>query len=218
MPENNLVNGQVLPVGITDRKLIAAMLAVPRRNFVPPSLSSIAHIDADLELKSRAETSPPRFLMAAGPFAQLLQAARITSTDSVLDIGCGTGYSSAVLARLSGFVTGLESDEKLAGSASETLKALDIDNVEIVIGPLELGWPERQPYDVIVISGSVKSIPEALALQLSDGGRVVTIVGDGPAASAHLFVKSRSVLSGRKLFHATAHPLPGFTSPEAFAF
>ena len=98
MPETNMVNGQVLPVGVTDRRLIAAMLAVPRREFVPPPVASIAHIDTDLQLGANTDSSSPRFLMSAGPFAKLIEAAQIVPSDRVLDVGCATSYSSAVIA------------------------------------------------------------------------------------------------------------------------
>ena len=218
MPQTNMVNGQVITVGITNHRLIAAMLPVPRRLFVPSAMQSISHIDADLKLTESTLLSPPRFLLSAGPFAKLVQAAKIRRKDTVLDVGCATGYSSAVLARLAGFVIGLESDDQLAALASETLANLDIDNVAIVTGPLEVGCPEGEPYDVIFIGGSVDRMPSALVSQLRDGGRLVTIVGSGHSASARLYVKRGSGFSGRKIFNVAAHPLPGFAEPKTFVF
>jgi protein-L-isoaspartate(D-aspartate) O-methyltransferase len=213
-----MVNGQVITVGVTDQSVIAALLAIPRRAFVPPAMKSISHIDSDLKLSECTATRPARFLMRVGPFAKLVQAAKIRPTDTVLDVGCGTGYSSAVLARLSASVSGLEIYDDLAELARETLAHLGVDNVTIVAGLLKLGWPQGQPYDVIFIGGSVEHIPDALASQMKDGGRMVTIVGRGPAASARLYVKSGSILSGRKIFDAAAPPLPGFAAPEQFLF
>lgn len=175
MPEFNMVNGQVITVGVTDRRVIGSLLAVERRNFLPTALKSVSHIDTDLKVKDASGVSPARYLMPAGPLAQLVQAAEVARTDAVLDIGCATGYTSAVLANLADHVIGLECDPELAASARTTLEALSIDNVEIATGPLEAGWPERSPYDVIFIGGSVQRVPHALVSQLKDGGRLVAM-------------------------------------------
>ena len=216
MPHSKMVNGQVITVGVTDRRLIAAMLAVPRKAFVPPAMKPFSHIDSDLRVRERIGQSPPRFLMSAGPFAKLVQEAKIGGEDTVLDVGCATGYSSAVLARLAGFVVALECDAQLAALAHKAMSDLDVQNVAIVTGPLELGWPERGPYDVIFIGGSVERIPDALVSQLKDGGRLTTIMGNGPSVSAQLYVKSGGALSGREIFDTTARPLPGFEEPRTF--
>lgn len=194
MPQTNMVNGQVLPVGVTDRNVIAAMLAVPRENFVPTTLKPIAHIDTDLQLKPGLGGSPSRFLMAPGTFAKLLEAARIRSTDTVLDIGCATGYSSAVIAHIGGSVTALECDEELAATATTNLTDLNIENVAVVTGPLERGWPARAPYDVIVMGGSVQNLPDALVPQLEQGGRLVAIIDHGGVSSGHLYIKGPPIL------------------------
>lgn len=218
MPEFNMVNGQVITVGVTDRRVIGSLLAVERRNFLPTALKSVSHIDTDLKLKDASGASPARYLMPVGPLAQLVQAAEVARTDAVLDIGCATGYTSAVLANLADHVIGLECDPELAASARTTLEALSIDNVEIATGPLEAGWPERSPYDVIFIGGSVQRVPHALVSQLKDGGRLVAIVDDGRSISAYLWMKNGSTFAGREIFDATAHPLPGFSRPEVFVF
>lgn len=219
MPEINMVNGQLLPVGVSDRRLIGSLLAVERREFLPTLLKSISHIDIDLKLKERSAISPARYLMPAGPFGQLVQAAEVTRTDTVLDIGCATGYTSAVLANLADHVIGLECDLQLASSARAILTTLNIGNVEIVSGPLEGGWLKSAPYDVIFVGGSVQTIPQSLISQLSDdGGRLVAIVDDGRFMSAQLFVKNGSTFAGRKVFDARAQPLPGFSRPDVFVF
>lgn len=218
MPEINMVNGQLIPVGVTDRRLIRSLLAVERRAFLPTTLKSIAHIDTDLKLTDGSPTSPARYLMPAGPFGQLVQAALVKRTDTVLDIGCTTGYTSAVLAHLADRVIGLECDRELAASARTTLTALSFGNVEIVSGPLEAGWPEGSPYDVIFIGGAVPAVPQSLVSQLSDGGRLLAIIDDGRLMSAQLFLKSGRTSSGRKIFDASAQPLPGFSPPDLFVF
>ena len=219
MPEIKMVNGQLLPVGVTDRRLIRSLLAVERREFLPTSLKSISHIDIDLKLKDGSAVSPARYLMPAAPFGQLVQAAQVTRNDAVLDIGCTTGYSSAVLSKLANRVVGLECDPQLASSARAALATLSISNAQIVSGPLEDGWLKGAPYDVIFIGGSVPAIPQSLVAQLSDyRGRLVAIIDDGQSMSAQLFVKSGSNFAGRKIFDAGGRPLPGFSRPDVFVF
>lgn len=219
MPEINMVNGQLLPVGVTDRRLIRSLLAVERREFLPTFLKSISHIDIDLKLKDESVVSPARYLMPAGLFGQMVQAAEVARTDTVLDIGCATGYTSAVLGNLADRVIGLECDLELASSARAALTTLNIGNVEIVSGPLEGGWLKGSPYDVIFIGGSVSTIPQSLVAQLSDdGGRLVAIVDDGQSMSAQLFVKNGPIFAGRKILDARAQPLLGFSRPDVFVF
>lgn len=218
MPELTMVNGQVIPVGVTDRRVIGSLLAVARRDFLPTALKPVAHVDIDLKLKDASVVSPARYLLPVGPLALLVQAAAVVRTDAVLDIGCATGYTSAVLANLASHVIGLECDPELAASARTTLEALNVDNVDVVTGPLEAGWLERSPYDVIFMSGSVQRVPHAVVSQLKDGGRLVAIVDDGQSVSAYRYMKSGSTFAGREIFNASAYPLPGFSQPDAFVF
>jgi len=218
MAQIKMVNGHVITVGVTDHALIAAMLAVPRMPFVPAVSRSFAHSDADLALEEASLPLSSRYLMPPGPFARLVQAARIRREDNVLDVGCATGYSSAVLAHLAGVVVALESDDRLVALAQNTLADLGIDNVTVVSGSLEAGWPAAGPYDVIFIGGSVERIPHAFVPQLKDGGRLVTTVGRGHSGSAFLYVKSGSSFSGRTIFNVAARPLPGFAKPKSFVF
>jgi protein-L-isoaspartate(D-aspartate) O-methyltransferase len=154
--------------------------------------------------------------MSAGPFAKLVEAAKIGSEDRVLDVGCATGYSTAIIARLADYVTALESDSPLAAFATMALAQLGVENVRVVTGPLSRGWPHDKPYDVIFIGGSVEAVPDVLVSQLADGGRLVAIVGSGLSASACLYVRSGSSIGGRAVFNASAHPLPGFATPRTF--
>jgi protein-L-isoaspartate(D-aspartate) O-methyltransferase len=213
-----MVDGQVITVGITDRRLIAALSAVPRERFVPAGMVPLAYSDADLLLKEVTPTSPARYLMAVGAFARLVQEAKIDRQDVVLDIGCATGYSSAVLARLANSVIALESDEGLAALATKNLVQIGVDNVAVVTGPLEVGWPDAAPYDVILIGGAIETVPSAVVEQIEEGGRLVAVMGHGHSASGMVYVKSRSAFSGRRVFNAAVRPLPGFAKPKTFVF
>ena len=161
-----MVDGQVLTRDVFDPDLLAAMLEVPRERFVPPAQAALAYLDRNLPLTADGS----RCLLQPMVLARLLQAADITATDHVLDVGCGTGYSSALLARLAGSVVALEEDKDLATFARRVLREL-APQVEVVEGLLKTGWPAAGPYDLIVLNGAAEIIPEPLFAQLKDGGR-----------------------------------------------
>jgi protein-L-isoaspartate(D-aspartate) O-methyltransferase len=148
--------------------------------------------------------------------AKLVQAADVEEGDNVLDLGCATGYSAAILARLAGSVTALEQDATLARHARENLAA--DANVAVVSGPLVEGWPARGPYDVILLDGATEVEPHALFRQLKDGGRLVTVVGRTPNGRATLYRRDGADISGRAIFDAAAPTLPGFAAVPSFVF
>lgn len=213
-----MVDGQVRTTDVTDAAILSAMLAVPREAFVDPAQRELAYIDEDLRYAVTADSDNPRYLMEPSPFAKLVQLAAIMPSDFVLDIGCGTGYSSAILSRLASSVVALESEPALAASASSTLASLGCDNVAVVSGPLTDGYPSQAPYDVIFLGGSVGQVPEALLAQLKEGGRLVAVEGRGNAGVARLFLKTTGNVTGRSAFNAAVKPLPGFERTPVFEF
>lgn len=213
-----MVDGQIRTRDVTNRPLLDAVREIPREAFVPGRRRSLAYIDEDLEILSASEQGPARYLMEPAQFCRLVQLAGVKPSDLVLDIGCATGYSSAVLSRLASFVVALECDPTLAEMASSTLADLDCVNVSVVTGPLEKGHASEAPYDVILLGGAVDYVPEAILDQLGEGGRLVAIVGRGNAARAHLFVREDGVVSSREEFNAAVMPLPGFEREKGFVF
>jgi protein-L-isoaspartate(D-aspartate) O-methyltransferase len=213
-----MVDGQLRTTDVNDPAVLEAALSVPREEFVPRAWMELAYIDEDIEVAAGGAGVPPRFLMEPSPFARLVQLADIRPGDFVLDIGCATGYSSAVLSRLAGSVVALESDAGLAHQATETLSRLGFDNVAVVEGPLNEGYPAEAPYDVILIGGAVDDIPDALFRQLRDGGRLVVVVGEGNSGVAQLYLKTGETISGRRVFNAAVRRLPGFERAPAFQF
>lgn len=213
-----MVDNQLRTQSVTDHEVLAAMGAVPRERFLPPAGRNLAYIDSDLAIKAAAPGAPARYMMEPGPLARLAQLAEIGKGDVVLVVGCGTGYSAAVLARLAGSIVALEQDAELAARSSEVLADLGVDNVAVVTGPLEAGYPSEAPYDVIFFDGSVQVVPTTLLDQLRDGGRAVAVVGDGRSAAATLFRRSGNDLGSRVAFDADVQPLPGFRKPRAFVF
>lgn len=208
----SMVAGQILPNRVTDARVVAAMAEVPRELFVPEGLRGVAYVDEDIEI------APGRYLMEPRVFARLIQGAAIAAGDMVLDVGCGRGYASAVLARLAATVVALENDEGLAAMAGETLAQLEIDNAVVVTGELAAGYPEQGPYDAIFVSGAVDEVPEALTAQLAEGGRLVAVIGCGGAGRATLIARHEELLARRSLFDAALPPLPGFAIEPGFVF
>lgn len=211
-----MVVSQLRPNAVTDSRILQAMLDVEREKFVPAALRPMAYLDEDLLIEDTSGEA--RFLMEPMTFARLLQLAEITDDDLVLDIGAATGYSSAVISRLALAVVGLESDEELAERASAALIDQGIDNVAVFTGDLAAGFADQGPYDVIVLEGSVETIPQGLFGQLRDGGRLVAVVQDGPIGRATLYRKSAGSVSGAPAFDANIRALPGFAVPPAFVF
>ena len=209
----NMIEGQIRPNKVTDGRVLAAMAEVPRERFVPKKLQGAAYVDEDLAV------APRRYLMEPAVFARLLQAAAITPTDLVLDIGCATGYSTAVLARLAATVVAVESDRGLAKTAVALLAELDADNAVVVEGELKAGYAKQAPYDAIVLGGAVEQVPPAITDQLAEGGRLVAVVADGSSVGAGvLMLRARGAFLRRVLFDAAVPPLPGFMAERGFVF
>lgn len=209
----NMVTGQIMTNRVTDERLIEAMGEIPRERFVPRSKQGVAYVDEDVEI------APGRFLMEPMVLARLVQEADIGTDDVVLDVGCGTGYASAVVARLAATVIALDVDSSLAAEAERTLSAVDADNAIVVSGPLDEGYPSQAPYDVILLGGAVDHLPQALAKQLAEGGRIVGVRRpSGALGQATLWARHRGALSSRPLFEAQLPALPGIARPARFEF
>lgn len=213
----NLVESQVRPNDVTDARIIRAMGQLPREKFVPRAWRQTAYMDESIPLTDDGAQGN-RHLVQAMVFAKLVQLARVGNHDLVLDIGCGYGYSSAVLAQLADSVIALEDNSKLVTAANETLSDLEIGNVAVVEGDLTKGVAKEGPYDVIVLNGSVEDIPAALLEQLAEGGRLVAVVRKGGRSVACLFEKSGPRVDSREAFDARIPPLPGFEKAPAFEF
>jgi len=213
-----MVDGQLRTTDVNDAAVLAAMGSVPREAFVDPARKNLAYIDGDTRLASTTPGLAPRYMMEASPFGKLLQLAEIAPTDFVLDVGCGTGYSAAVLSQIASSVIALESDPSLAQRAAATLSGLGHDNVVVIEGSLAAGYTTEAPYDVIVLEGAVEQVPAALLDQLKEGGRLVAIEGTGHAGIARLHVKTNGSVTARRAFNAAVKPLPGFEKTHSFEF
>ena len=159
----NMVENQVRTNKVTNPSLIEALETLPREKFVPEALSGVAYVDEALPV------SGGRYLLEPMVLALLLQHAQIRSTDIVMEIAAGTGYSTAVLAKMASTVVAIEADKVLADKATSNLVESGIDNAAIMTRPLIEGYKKQAPYNVIIISGCVEEVPDSLMLQIADG-------------------------------------------------
>jgi protein-L-isoaspartate(D-aspartate) O-methyltransferase len=204
-----MVDNQLRTSNVTDHRLLAAMAEVPREKFVPHGRESLAYSDVAHPLGGG------RYLAAPAPFARLVQLAEIERTDTILDVGAGTGYGTAVLARLGAEVTALEPDHELAERAAAALR--DVPNAKVVEGNLD-GSGLHDHFDVIIVEGAVLSEPSELFRLLAEDGRLVALIGTGGAAVAQVFVRSGNDVAGRSEFNTTLPPLAPFQQMETFEF
>lgn len=214
----NMVESQVRPSDVTDRRIIRAMLDLPRERFVPERFRALAYMDGPVPLTSAEAAGARRSLLPARTLAKLVQAAEIEPTATVLDVGAGTGYASALLARLAESVVALECDAGLLGVAREALRSVGADKVEIVEGELALGWPNDGPYDAILVEGAVEAVAPELLDQLKDGGRLVAIAADRSSGRATVWRRDGGAFGRTIVFDAAADVLPGFENKKTFAF
>jgi protein-L-isoaspartate(D-aspartate) O-methyltransferase len=207
-----MVDSQLRPTGVNDPAVVAAFRAVPREAFAPAHLRALAYLDEDLPI------APGRALIEPMVIGNLIQRALPTPSDRALMLPAATGCEAAVLARLAGHVTALESDPALAGGARARL-AVHAPGVDLVEGPLEAGWPAGAPYDLILVAGAIETLPDALAAQLADGGRVVAVVIDARGVGrASIGRRAGGALGFDSFLDVATIRLPGFERPRAFVF
>lgn len=207
-----MVDTQVRPSDVTKFPIIAAMLDVPREAYVPQAAQPVAYMDAPVPLGQGREMPEARVL------AKMLDALDIGRTDQVLVLGGGLGYSTAVLARMAESVVMVEQDERLAAEAEASLSAAEVDNAVVLQGPLAEGAAKAGPFDVIVIEGGIETLPEGLALQLRDGGRIAGMFQIGALGEVRIGRMTEGHLGWRFVFNASAPVLPGFAAARGFSF
>jgi protein-L-isoaspartate(D-aspartate) O-methyltransferase len=211
-----MVDGQVRPSDVTDLRIIDAMLAVPREAFVPEQQRAMAYLDLNLDVSGGG--SVRRCLMKPAVTAKLLQAAEILGTDTVLVVGCATGYTAALAARLAAKVTATEVEPALAAKAEKVLAELGLGSVTVHAADIAEGDPARGPYDVIVLDGATEITPERLYGQLKEGGRLVGVFAQTQPQRAMIVTHSHGDFGYRALFDAAVPVLPGMERRPVFVF
>jgi protein-L-isoaspartate(D-aspartate) O-methyltransferase len=210
---NRMVDSQVRPNKVSDRRIIAAMRRLPRERFLPPSLASLAYADEDVPL------GRGRVMLEPMVIARLVQLTEVKGGERVLVVASGPGYGSALLASCGARVTALEDDAGLLALARSALAEF-APSVRLVSGPLAAGWPAGAPYDVILIEGAVGSVPPAIGEQLrEEAGRLTTVcVRGGTGGHAVLAEAAVAGLRMQPMFDCTAPPIPSLALSPGFVF
>jgi protein-L-isoaspartate(D-aspartate) O-methyltransferase len=178
----------------------------------------MAYMDEPLPMTPPGAEGQARSLLAPRTLAKLIQLAEVEPDSRVLDVGCGSGYSTVLLAKLAGRVAGLECDPALADRAGAMLRELGLANAKVVQGPLAAGLPAEAPFDVILLGGAVPDTPQALLEQLKDGGRLVGILSPAGYGRAQVWRRTGRSFASRAAFDAAADALPGFAREPGFVF
>jgi protein-L-isoaspartate(D-aspartate) O-methyltransferase len=210
----HMVDGQVRTSDVTDMRILAAMLALPRETFVPESQRPLAYLDLDIALAD----APGRYLVKPVVIARLLQALELRDTDKVLVVGCASGYTAALAARLAAEVVATESDPALAARANANLAELGLTNVRVEQAAAADGFPAAAPYDAIVFDGATEVEPEGLYRQLADGGRLAGVFVTSEPSRGVLVTRSQDEFGRRVLFNIGAPVLPGLQRRPEFVF
>ncbi len=211
----NMIDGQLKPNKVTNETLLDIIGRTPRERFVPRHLQSMAYIDEDIPMGNGRYLPEPMVL------ARLLQEAAIKPDDVVLDVACGTGYSTAIMAQLGATVVGIESSKAMADEAEAHLRELDILNVAVINqSDLRAGYAQQAPYQVILVNGSVDTIPQNLLGQLSEGGRLLSVVKPAYSRIGQAVIVTRfgDSFGTRPLFDAATPSLPDLSSIAKFEF
>ena len=206
-----MVDTQVRPSDVTKFPIIDALLDVAREDYVPDAKRDAAYVGENLDI------GDGRVLLEPRTFAKMLDAADVQRTDVVLDLGCGLGYSTAVLAHMAEFVVAVEDDADRAHEAQQNLTSHGVDNAAVFEAPLSNGAAKNGPYDLVTIQGAVEEISDELTAQVKEGGRIVAIFADGVVGEVRVGRKIDGVMNWRMSFNATAPVLPGFSKEVAFA-
>ena len=198
-----MIEHQIRARGITDSRVLDALLKVPRHEFIPVPLRHEAYTDRPVAIGSGQTISQPYIV------AYMLQAAAVRPSDLVLEIGTGSGYATALLAELAQAVVSIERFPELGRSAAELLNRLGYTNIQVEIGDGTLGFPQRAPYDLIFISAAAPYLPPALLQQLTVGGRMIIPVGDAANQELQLVTHTTEANVVRRLEGCRFVPLIG---------
>ena len=218
-----MVDCQIRTFDVTDQRLIARFLEVPRERFIPDEVRDLAYSDVGFTIRPDKEGGEGRYLLPPLILARLIQGARVRPTDRALDVAAGAGYSTAVLAGLAAEVVVLESSSERRQDLETRLAAFGLGRLQVIDRDLKQGVAEAAPYDVILVNGAIETGLEQLFKQLAEGGRLLAIQRSeldptGRAAKAFCFEKRNGQVGSRYLFDASAPILASFRRPPAFAF
>lgn len=207
-----MVETQVRTNDVTDLRVLHAMRTLPRERFVPPQRRSLSYADMEVDV------AEARVLMRPRDLSKLIQALGPQAHERALELSGGTGYGAAVLATCCKEVIAHDADPNLSFAAQAALESCGLTNAKTVSDPIESGWADDAPYDVILLNGAAEIVPEAWFAQLAPNGRLGVIVRAGAAGSARIYTKSGETIAYRVAFDAAPPVAPGLEKPPAFVF
>jgi protein-L-isoaspartate(D-aspartate) O-methyltransferase len=211
----NMVDGQIHPSGVVDDDILNAYETIPRELFVPEDLKGISYTDEGISI------SHGRFLMEPITHSRIIQAARPTPHDVVLDVATGSGYTAAILSPMVSTIIALESDEDLLKRAEQFWKKTKSCNIVPACNDIEQGCPEHAPYSLILLNGASANVPAALLDQLAPGGRLIATLQKQGETIGQVTVFNKSEdghISDYSLFNAGIAYLPEFAPKPEFVF
>lgn len=209
----NMIEQQIRPWNVLDQDVLDLLHVVKREQFVPAAYQNLAFADVEIPLPGGEAMLAPKFE------ARILQETGVKKHETVLEIGTGSGYMAALLAHRAAKVTTVEINPETAELAKKNLANAGIHNVTVEVGNGAQGWDKGAPYDVIVISGALEVLPEAILKQVKVGGRVAAIVGQAPVMEAEIITRTgENAYSTVKVFETNVRYLAGAPVPSHFQF
>lgn len=209
----NMVEQQVRPWEVIDLRILRVMQEMPRENFVSEDYKGLAYADIEIPLGHGHHMLKPVIV------GRMLQALNIKPTDSILEIGTGSGYLTACLSKLGKSVVSIEIHEDIASQAAKNLATMDLKNISLVVGDAMSDIPEQAPFDVIAVTGSIPECKDILPKELNDGGRLFLITGESPAMTAELVTRiNGDIFKQETLFETDVEALDNSPKKEAFNF
>lgn len=209
----NMVEQQIRPWEVLDQEVLDLLFAVRREEFVPAQYRSLAFVDTEIPLGHGEKMLAPKIE------ARMVQALAVKPGDRVLEIGTGSGYMTALLAKRGAHVYSVEIIPEFSAQAAAKLEAYGITNVTLEVGDAARGWDRHAPYDVIVLTGSVPVLADAFERSLNPGGRLLAVIGEAPAMEARLITcTAPDTYNSMGLFETCIPALRNAPQPERFVF
>lgn len=209
----NMIESQIRTWEVLDQTVLDLLLTVRREEFVPERFRSLAFADMEIPLGHGEVMLTPKME------ARMVQELGVRKTDKILEVGTGSGYVTALLAKLGGQVVTLERIREFSQTATRKLAGHDLHNAQFHIGDASEGWPVLGPYDVILLTGSVPVLSDSFQRQLAPGGRLLAVIGEAPVMTANLITRvSERAFNSVTLFETAIPPLQNVKQPERFVF
>ena len=210
---HNMIEQQIRPWDVLDQRVLELIDGLPRDKFVPMAYLKLAYADINIPLNHGQVMMPPKIE------ARMLQALNIKSSDIILEVGTGSGYVTALLARSGKHVYSVDVYPDFVESAGRKLAELGISNVTLESGDAVNGWDSHAPYDVIAITGSLPALPDTFLQSLKIGGRLFVITGQEPVMEAYLITRNAEQSWVKQpLFETVLPPLVNASQPQRFVF